>query len=202
MKQSTLPNLQSLLESAKKGDLKAFEELILHHQGLVYHFLFHFMGNADDAADITQETFINVYRKLSQYNQSQPFTSWLMTIARNLAISHHRKHSATPIDPEILANVIKDFVAGPEVEIVTREDCQELRNALQRLPDQLREVLVMRYLLDIPLQQIAEMLGIPEGTAKSRIFKARQDLREILSRLDSKPHSGENVQNTRMNDEL
>jgi RNA polymerase sigma-70 factor (ECF subfamily) len=171
-----------LLESSRKGDFKAFEVLVVRYQNMVFRFLFHFMGNATDAEDITQETFLNLYRKLHLYNSAQPFTSWLMTMARNLAISSHRKHTPTPLDPEIVAQAIKDICSGPETEILLREQAAEVHAALQKLPEQFREVLVMRYLLDIPLQDVAELLNIPEGTAKSRIFKARNELREIMGK--------------------
>jgi len=186
MKFSLEPGEQQLVEFSKKGDLKAFEELIRRYQEVVYRFLFHFTGNPEDAKDISQETFLMLFRKLALYNSSQPFSSWLITIARNLAISFHRKRSPTPIDPEAIAEAIKDFSSGPESEMLSRESCQEIHFALQELPAQSREVLVMRYLLDIPLQQIAEMLNIPEGTAKSRIFKARNELREVIAKAASK----------------
>ena len=177
---SNQPPDQTLLEAAKKGDLKSFESLILRYQGMVYRFLFHFMGNGSDAEDITQETFLNLYRKLSLHNSAQPFSSWLITMARNLAISYHRRRIPTPLAPEIISSAIKDTCSGPELEIVLREDIAELHLALQKLPEGLREVLIMRYLLDIPLQEVAELLNIPEGTAKSRVFKARNELRDLM----------------------
>ena len=138
------------------------------------------MRNAQDAEDFTQETFVNFYRKLDQYKTEYSLKSWLLTMARNLAISHHRKKSAAPVDPTIIASLVSDVADSPEHAIVLRERATEVQAALGELGDDMREILIMRYMLDIPLQRIAEVMQIPEGTAKSRIFKARQVLRESL----------------------
>ncbi|MBP7633027.1 sigma-70 family RNA polymerase sigma factor [Candidatus Ozemobacteraceae bacterium] len=171
-----------LVREALRGSAHAFEALVSRHQQGVYRFLYHFMGNAADAEDITQETFLNIHRKLKSHNPAQSFTSWMITIARNLAISHHRRRTPSPLDPALLAAAIKDVTPTPESELLAKEAGEEVHAALQRLPEEIREVLIMRYLMDIPLQQVAEMLNIPEGTAKSRLFKARNVLREQMER--------------------
>jgi RNA polymerase sigma-70 factor (ECF subfamily) len=170
----------ALLKSALSGDMKAFETIVSRHQEMIFRFLFHFTGNATDAEDIAQETFVNLYRKMSLYNSAQPLASWLITMARNLAISNHRKHIPTPLDPDLLNQTLKGVALSPENEVLSRESAREVHAAVQKLPEQLREVLIMRYFLDIPLQDAAELLNIPEGTAKSRVFKARNELRELM----------------------
>ncbi len=175
---------QVLLQEVLRGDLDAFEQLIQRHQGMVYRFLFHFLGNAADAEDLTQETFLTIHRKLHQHNQALSFRAWMMTIARYLAISHQRKSVPTPLDPVMLAAAIHDVCPAPERELLLKEAGEQVRTALARLPEVHREILVMRYLLDLPLHEVAEMLNIPEGTAKSRLFKARAELRERLEVID------------------
>lgn len=174
---------QVLLQGILGGDLDAFEALVGRHQGMVYRFLFHFLGNATDAEDITQETFLLVHRKAALHNPALSFRAWLMTIARNLAVSHRRKSVPRPLDPAVLAGVIRDVSPAPEREVLLREDATQVHACLARLPDQHREILVMRYLLDLPLHEVAELLNIPEGTAKSRLFKARAELRDLLEPL-------------------
>ncbi len=176
------PSDKELVELTLRGDLHAFELLVQRHQNGVFRFLYHFMGNAADAEDVTQETFITIHRKLRSHNPAQSFTSWMMTIARNTAISYHRRRAPAPLDPAMLAAAIKDIAPNPELELLAREAGNEVHAALQRLPAEIREVLIMRYLMDIPLQKVAEMLNIPEGTAKSRLIKARNALREQLDR--------------------
>jgi len=176
------PSDGDLVREALRGNARAFETLVNRHHQSVYRFLYHFMGNGPDAEDITQETFLNIHRKLKSHNPAQSFTSWMITIARNLAISHHRRRTPSPLDPALLAAAIKDVTPTPESELLAKEAGEEVHAALQRLPDETRDVLIMRYLMDIPLQQVAEMLNIPEGTAKSRLFKARNALREQMER--------------------
>lgn len=176
------PPDSELIRDVLRGDDHAFETLVLRHHPCVYRFLYHFMGNGADAEDITQETFLNIHRKLRSHNPAQSFTSWMITIARNLAISHHRRRTPSPLDPALLAAAIKDVAPTPETELLAKEAGEEVHLALQRLPEEIREVLIMRYLMDIPLQNVAELLNIPEGTAKSRLFKARNALREQMER--------------------
>lgn len=176
------PPDSELIGESLKGNDHAFETLVRRHQTGVYRFLYHFMGNGPDAEDITQETFLNIHRKLRSHNPAQSFTSWMITIARNLAISHHRRRTPTPLDPLMLASAIKGVTPTPESELLAKEAGEEVHSALQRLPEDIREVLIMRYLMDISLQEVAELLNIPEGTAKSRLFKARNALRTEMAR--------------------
>ncbi|OIP28693.1 hypothetical protein AUK22_03870 [bacterium CG2_30_54_10] len=169
-----------LIERSKSGDLGAFEALARKFQGLVFRFLFHFLGSASDAEDLTQETFLIVYRKLSQHDSAHSFPAWLMAIARNLAISYKRKNIPFPLDPAVIASVIKDVCPAPERELLMKEAAQEVHDSLAKLPEIHREILVMRYLLDLPLNEVALLLNIPEGTAKSRLFKAWNELKELL----------------------
>ncbi|MFZ2957608.1 MAG: sigma-70 family RNA polymerase sigma factor [Candidatus Ozemobacteraceae bacterium] len=174
--------VKSLVESAKKGDLQAFETLVRMYQGMVFRYLFHFTGNEGEAEDITQETFLMIFRKLHLHHADSPLTSWMMRIARNIAISHHRKQVPTPLDPEKVAAAIRDTQDGPESGLLSREAADEVHLGLQHISEDYREVLILRYILDIPLQDVAELLEIPEGTAKSRVFKARAALRDVLLR--------------------
>ncbi|HNW37001.1 MAG TPA: RNA polymerase sigma factor [Candidatus Ozemobacteraceae bacterium] len=176
------PSDSDLIRNTLRGDDRAFETLVHRHHSIIYRFLYHFMGNPSDAEDITQETFLNIHRKLRSHNPAQSFNSWIMTIARNLAISYHRRRTPAPLDPAMLAAAIKDVTPNPEQELLAKEAGEEVHLALQRLPAETREILIMRYILDIPLQGVAELLNIPEGTAKSRVFKARNALREQLER--------------------
>jgi RNA polymerase sigma-70 factor, ECF subfamily len=180
MQEQPTPRDQELVEAVRKGNLASFDTLVHRYQGIVHRFLFHFMRHSQDAEDVTQETFVTFYRKLDLYKPEHALKSWLLTMARNLAISHHRRRTAAPVDPEILADLVRDVASGPEHEVVLRERVREVQDALGRLPDEMREVLVMRYMLDFPIQKVAEVLNIPEGTAKSRAFQARAALKESL----------------------
>ncbi len=176
----------ALVQSALRGDEQAFATLVAKYHGLVLRFLIHFTGNVEEAEDITQETFLKFFAKMNLHNPAHALAGWLVTMARNLAISHHRKRHPTPIAPETLAAVIKTTAASPESETLARAETEELHQCLQGLPENLREVLVLRYIMGIPLQDVADLLGIPPGTAKSRCFAARTELRAALDRLENR----------------
>lgn len=173
--------------ASRRGDHKAFGQLIQRYQALVYRFLYHFTGNAGDAEDLTQETFLQLYRKLDLHDPKRKFSAWLVTMARNLAVSQHRRRTPTPLAPEIVAEAIRDVLPGPESSMLWQETANELHLAIQKLPDDLREAVIFRYLLDLQINEIAGLLDLPEGTVKSRVFKARQELRDTLARLDQRP---------------
>ncbi|HNV70728.1 MAG TPA: sigma-70 family RNA polymerase sigma factor [Candidatus Ozemobacteraceae bacterium] len=173
--------------ASRRGDQKAFGQLIQRYQALVYRFLFHFTGNASDAEDLTQETFLNLYRKLDLHDPKRKFSAWLLTMARNLAVSQHRRRTPTPLAPEIVAEAIRDVLPSPESSAVWNETANELHLTIQKLPDDLREAVIFRYLLDLQINEIAVLLELPEGTVKSRVFKARQELRDALARLERTP---------------
>ncbi|RCK79663.1 MAG: RNA polymerase sigma factor, ECF family [Candidatus Ozemobacter sibiricus] len=174
------------MAATRAGRLAAFETLVDRYQGLVFRFLFHFMGHRGDAEDITQETFLQLFRKLDRYDPAQSLKAWLLTMARHLAISHHRRQAPAPLDPAVIGELVRDVVSGPEAEVLSRDEVRIVHEALHQLPDEYREVLVMRYLLDMPLQKVAEVLNIPEGTAKSRVFHARGLLRDALLRQENR----------------
>jgi RNA polymerase sigma-70 factor (ECF subfamily) len=174
------PSDRSLVEAVVNGNHGSFETLVKRHQNMVFRFLLHFTGERHDSEDLTQETFLNFYRRISLYNPERSLKTWLIAIAKNLAISNHRQRKAPPIDPDILEDVIKDVISGPEMEIMVRERIKDVQAALSELPEEMREVLIMRYMLDFPMKKIAETLNIPEGTAKSRAFQGRTALRDAL----------------------
>ncbi len=180
------PPDRDLVEATLAGRLSAFETLVDRYQELVFRFLFHFMGHRGDAEDVTQETFLQLFRKLDRYDPAQSLKAWLLTMARNLAISHHRRQTPAPLDPAVIGELVRDVVSGPEAEVLSRDEVRTVQEALHQLPDEFREVLVMRYLLDMPLQKVAETLNIPEGTAKSRVFHARTHLRDALLRRENR----------------
>ncbi len=180
MQQSDETSDRDLVAEALQGRVAAFEVLVQRYQGLVFKFLFHFTGHRGDAEDVTQETFLQFYRKLPQYDAARPLKAWLFTMARHLAISLHRRQAPAPIDPAIIGDLVRDVATGPEAEVLERDDVRVVQETLHQLADEFREVLVMRYLLDMPLQKVAEVLNVPEGTVKSRVFHARNQLREAL----------------------
>jgi RNA polymerase sigma-70 factor (ECF subfamily) len=171
---------KDLINESLLNNLEAFEALTKRYQGLIFAYLFNMLGNSADAQDITQETFIKLYSKLSQYNHEKSFKGWLITISRNLAISMKRKRVPTPVDPAIISRAIKKVTDGPEKTAILNEASQETHQAIQKLPEKFKEIIVLFYIMGYSIEKISNTLTISQGTVKSRLFHGKKKLREIL----------------------
>ena len=138
-------------------------------------------GNRPLVEDLAQETFLRVLRSIGRYDYPRPFKPWLYAIATNLARSHYAR-ADTRRSMTIANPVAKDATTNPPIEdIVTNsEDVRQAVQALMMLPDHFREVIVLRYLQELSLAEIAEALDIPVGTVKSRLSNGLRKLREVV----------------------
>ena len=139
-------------------------------------------GNADDAADLTQETFVRVYRALPSYDPSRPFGPWLRKIAWNCGLSVRRDGSAGV--PRVSGNDAPEAVdpaPGPEEEAVGNEERLRVAGAMAGLPAELRMVMVLRAVEGLSYEEIALAAGIPAGTVMSRLSRARTRLLAALA---------------------
>lgn len=159
--------------AAAAGDLVAFERLVLATQGRVWRYLVHLVGDHGLAEDLAQEVFIRVFRKLSTLRNPDGFTSWVLVVARNAAYDAGRARVRRPLellpDPDVVSRASGD----PHV-------ATEVRDALDRLESDLREALVLVGMIGLSYREAGEALGVPEGTVKSRVFRARQAMLQIL----------------------
>ena len=157
------------------GDTSAFERLVAKHHKVVFNVALRMVGDYEDARDVTQATFVKAWEKLSSFDPSHRFFSWLYRIMINQSLDLiERRRRQVPLDRELpsAARPDQDFEAGERAEWVQR--------ALARLPRESREVLVLRHFAEQSYQEMAETLAIPEKTVKSRLFTARQRLGELL----------------------
>ena len=158
----------ALIRAAAKGDLTAFEQLVRDHQQPVWRFLRRMLGDDALAEDVTQETFVRLFRRLESYTFESKFSTWLFQIARNAGIDELRRRErqarVTTVAPLQMAPV-----APPDLHA-------ELQAALDSLPDDLREAVLLVEVLGLRYREAGSALGIPEGTVKSRVFHARQKL--------------------------
>lgn len=162
-----------LVERARDGDTRAFADLVRRHQGPVFRFLLRMTGSRDEAMDLAQETFMKAWQALPRWQPRAQFRTWLFQIARNGALDVLRRRGAVefvPIEDEPVA-VAQD--PGPDEQLDTRERYRLLEAALQRLPAEHREILLLREIESLSYAEIAVALGIQEGTVKSRIARAR-----------------------------
>lgn len=172
-----------LIARAAEGDRKAFVTLVERHRGLVYRVAFQYAGNHHDADDIAQEVFIKVHRSLSGFRRDAQFTSWLYRVAMNTCIDHGRRRTpALSLDggEEDRAVDIPATDPGPEQRVYAGELRQAVEAAVDKLPPQQRLVFTMRHFEGMKLIDIAEALGIAEGTVKRQLHSAVHRLRRAL----------------------
>ncbi len=173
-----------LVPRCRAGDEVAWRELVTRHTRKVFGLAYRFTGRVDEAEDLTQEVFVKVYQTLGRYRESEgPFGGWLMAVARNHVIDHYRRGRQERLrratDPAILESIParqEHPVAGLE-----REERKRLvHSGLRALPLDLRLPLILCDLSGMPYEEIASELGIPLGTVKSRINRARLELAKRL----------------------
>jgi len=179
---------EDLMVLYQRGEVRAFELLLSRHRKPVYNFILRFVGEKETAEDVLQEVFMRVIKGAEAYKRQAKFTTWLYTIARNLCVDQtrrrkHRKHASldAPLDGSADAGTLLDVIPSSEMASDRKSSNRELQARMQRaiagLVEDQREVFVMREFLDLPFKQIAEIVGVPENTVKSRMRYALEKLR-------------------------
>lgn len=179
-----------LIADCLDGDNAAFGELVRRHQDRLYNTVYRLVENAEDALDVVQEAFLNAYQSLDSFKGDAQFFTWLYRIAVNTAISLKRKrrvlaripdrNGENPIEPADQSELNR-----PGHAIEQAEEEQKLHRALARLSQEHRVVLVMKELEGQKYEDIAATLGVPIGTVRSRLHRARLELRELLEQDES-----------------
>ncbi len=169
-----------LVRECLQGDRKAFEEIVDKYTKPVFNVAFRVIGDADEAEDITQSVFVKAYENLSKFNIQRKFFSWLYRIAINEALN--AKNARKP--GESLGESVQSDEKNPYEVLHDKQRCQTIEVALRKLSDDYRVVVVLRHFQELSYSEIAEILQLPEKTVKSRLFSARQQLREILMRSE------------------
>lgn len=178
---------KEIIERVLGGDANAFEELVLRYEGTVYNLALRMVSNREDAADMTQETFIKAYNSLSSFRGDSKFSVWLYRICSNVCLDFLRSKSRRPQtsltsldDDDDVQLDIPDHAAGPEEQLMKKLSMQSVSEGLERLPDKQRQILAMREIGGMSYAEIGQALSLEEGTVKSRIFRARKKLCAFL----------------------
>jgi RNA polymerase sigma-70 factor (ECF subfamily) len=172
-----------LVEQSAKSDMNAFRLLILRYQRMVFSYLGHFLFPSQVIEDLSQETFMRAFRNISDFDfgRRASFSTWLITIARNLAINERAKAMRRK---EYLDGVLDQDRSGdehgPQQILEKRRLKARIHAAINRLPEQFHTAVVLSYFKELSLEEIAAIEGCREGTVKSRIFRGKQLLRQIL----------------------
>jgi len=178
-----------LISRAAGGDPSAFQALVERHRSMVYRVAYQFAGNHHDAEDIAQEVFIKVYRSLDRFRQDAQLTSWMYRIVMNACIDHRRRQrpaTSAPFGDETEQRMLNtpEDTPGPEDRAYAGELGQVLESEIGRLPSGQRVVFVMRHHQGMKLCEIAEALGLAEGTVKRQLHAAVHRLRQALTRAN------------------
>ena len=176
-----------IIRSVLRGTVNDFEKLVTAYEKNVYNIALRMVGDPDDAADMTQETFIKAYRALSGFRGDSKFSSWLYRIASNVCLdflrsrSRHPQVSLSTVDEDDRATFeLPDMRQNPEEQLMKKLGMEAVRRGLEQLPEQQRQILVLRELGGLSYAELAQTLGLEEGTVKSRIFRARKRLCALL----------------------
>jgi RNA polymerase sigma-70 factor (ECF subfamily) len=176
----------SLIDATLAGDREAFGRLVERYQDRLYNGLLRFLGSAEDARDATQDAFLQALTKLGSFRRQSAFYTWLYRIGMNMAMSRARRarpsisidrlHEEAGMEPESRCD-------APDAPAVAAERTAKVEQALARLADDHRQVVILREIEDCSYETIAEMMDVPIGTVRSRLFRARMQLREHLEEL-------------------
>ncbi|MBL6696759.1 MAG: RNA polymerase sigma factor RpoE [Proteobacteria bacterium] len=176
---------QQLVQRAQRGDLRAFDLLVLKYQGRIGALVSRYIADAGEVEDVTQEAFIKAYRALSKFRGDSAFYTWLYRIAANAAKNHlvakgrRPGADATIEDAEAFDDGgLVSETSSPEAMAMGDELAAVVEQSLQALPEELRAALTLRELEGLSYDDIAEVLGCPVGTVRSRIFRAREAIDE------------------------
>ena len=185
------------IERVLKGDVNAFEHLVHAYEKTVYNLALRSLGNRQDAEDVTQEAFLKAYRSLSSYRGNSKFSVWLYRIVSNLCLDQLRARQRRPAQSLTVENdegeseelEITDEHFSPERLLDRKLTRESVQRGLASLPDDARQILLLRELQGLSYEEIGQTLDLEPGTVKSRIFRARKRLCAYLMQDGNLPDS-------------
>lgn len=178
----------SLVNRFKKGDASAFEEILLKHEDRIYNVCRYMLGNEDDADDAAQDTFIKAYRNLSDFRPDSSLYTWLYRIAVTTCLDYKKRPFFTSIfggtreDDEVVSELPSDE-PSPERLYESKQTGHALRAGLKQLSEKFRTILILKEIEGLSYEEIADVLDISIGTVKSRISRAREELKQQMKKI-------------------
>ncbi len=184
---------QELVRRVQQGDKKAFDLLVLKYQPKIVQLIGRYIRDPSEALDVAQETFIKAYRALPRFRGESAFYTWLYRIAINTAKNHIAARARRPSDSEIELETAEQFEGAvrlkdqetPEGILLSEEIAEAVRQAIEELPEELRTAIMLREFEGMSYEEIAQAMGCPVGTVRSRIFRAREAIDKKLRTLQS-----------------
>ncbi len=182
-----MDDIRATIRRAQSGDEQAFREIMENYRDAVYRYIHSILNNNEDAEDVLQEVFLKAFRSLSRFMIEYSFYKWLMKIACNTCIDFMRKkklptvsirRSSVNCDEDDYEIEIADPLGDPDTVYKQHETREKLDKEIHLLPEIYRDLIIMRFFEQLSYEEIARRLTIPEGTVKTRIFRAREMLKE------------------------
>ncbi len=176
-----------LLQRCRSGDSLAWEALVRLYQARVYGLALSYVRNSEEARDVAQEIFVRIYRKLSSFDDQETFLPWLLRVGRNVCIDHLRRAKARGSSVNSPIEEDSDWAApglSPEEEASSGETRRLVYAALERLSETNREMIILKEIQGLKLEEIASLLALPQGTVKSRSNRARTELARAVLALN------------------
>jgi RNA polymerase sigma-70 factor (ECF subfamily) len=184
---------RELLRKAKNGDTEAFAGLLSLHERFVYNLALRTLGNPDEAADIAQEAFVRAWMALGEFREQAQFRTWLYRIALNLCLNRvpRLRRELQNLTHEELIDIPEttSVAANPVANLEENELRNFLHREIDHLPEQYRLLVSLRYQHELSYEEIATLVGLPVGTVKTGLFRARARLREALSVYDEQTYA-------------
>lgn len=173
------------------GNQDLFAVLVARYEKPIFNYVYGMVRHRQDAEDLTQEAFVKAFFALKTYKDAFEFSTWMYRIARNVCLDYFRKQKIrsffslnTPVGEE-KEDEVEDFLPGdkdPEEGVLEGETLEQVLQAVGKLPWKFREVIVLRYIEELPYEEIAQVLGVPIGTVKTYLHRAKEKLKEILGK--------------------
>lgn len=186
---------RALVERFKAGDRAAFEELYERYKTKVYNTAYRITCNAAEAADVAQEVFVSIFKKIGLFEYRSSFSTWVYRMSVNASIDRYRKitrHPASSLDDEAFQEtgqfrkMADDKTPGADSQAEQHEFDAQVQKTIALLPLKLRTAVVLRYVQDLSYQEVAQALKCSEGTVKSRLNRAHEKLRKLLGKVMQK----------------
>lgn len=169
-----------LIRQFKAGDSSTFEPIVKTYQDRIYNLCRYFLGNSQDAEDAAQDVFIKAFRHLNYFKPEASLYTWLYRIGVNTCLDHKRKLRPEPLKNESQVEGLASTEPSPERNYQSKEIGQAIQSALEHLSKNSRAIIVLKEIEGLPYEEIAEVLNTSIGTIKSRLSRAREELRRLL----------------------
>ena len=173
---------EHIIARARRGDADAFEQLVAAYRNQVFRLALRMCGNEADADEVAQEAFLSAWKGLPNFRGESRFSTWLYQLTTHAAIDLMRREKRQAAAEDIDGITAADDGLSPQQQVERAETRREVRSALMQLPEEYRQVLVLRFMQELSYEEIGQTLKLPAGTVKSRLNRAKAQLKEILSR--------------------